>query len=104
MAWRSFWTQDRVIVLARDWAAGVPLGQLHVRLNMLDGQPLSLRQIQRMAARRHLRRPEWFRAHIASAREQSRHVVPVIVPATPKPPQRPRFPASRFSMLGGRIV
>jgi hypothetical protein len=103
MAWRSFWSPDRVFVLDRDWPAGVVMEQIHARLNLLAGKPLSKTHIQRMATRRGLRRPAGFLSQVRSKRARERNKPPVIVPATPMPaPVEPRrFPAQRFSMLGG---
>jgi hypothetical protein len=102
MAWRSFWTPDRRFVLDRDWVAGVPIALIHARLNMLDGKPLTKVAVNHMASRRHLRRPPGFLSEIRRIARQ-RSAPAVIVPATPKPKQRPHFPASRFSMLGGTV-
>ena len=59
MAWRSFWSIDRIFVLDRDWPAGVVMEQIHARLNLLAGKPLTKGHIQRMATRRGLRLPGW---------------------------------------------
>jgi hypothetical protein len=100
MAWQYLWTQDRLFVLDRDWTGGVPIELIHARLNMLDGNALTRAAVNHMAARRNLRRPPGFLSEIRRIARQ-RSAPAVIVPATPKPAQRPHFPASRFSMLGG---
>ena len=102
MAWLSFWTQDRLFVLDRDWPGGVPIELIHARLNMLDGKPLTRIAVNHMASRRGLRRPPGFLSEIRRIARQG-SAPAVVVPATPKPVQRPHFPAARFSMLGGTV-
>ena len=105
MAWLSFWTQDRITVLDRDWPGGVPIELIHARLNMLDGKPLTRAAVNHMASRRNLRRPPGFLSEIRRiAREGNTSAI--VVPATPKPAavERRRFPVARFSMLGGTLA
>ena len=104
MAWRNFWTADRITVLDRDWPGGVPIELIHARLNMLDGKPLTKVAVNHMASRRHLRRPSGFLSEVRRIARQG-SAPAVIVPATPKPAvvERQRFPVARFSMLGGTV-
>ena len=105
MAWRSFLGRPDRIASCSTATGRVACRSswIHARLNLAGRQAAdeSRRQPHGVTAKSAPAARGFCRKSAASRREGNTSAI--VVPATPKPKQRPHFPASRFSMLGGTV-
>lgn len=105
----SYWSPLRDLIMKRDWPNGIDSDEIKRRIDSTEGLPVPLVCIKNRARRLGVRRPDWFIRKVSAANSEkgrlkwaAQHGRSITVPATPLVIKK-KYPANRFSMLGGTI-